>query len=517
MKKTTLLLILLANCTVLQAQYQDRNWIFGRPTTGSTNATLYFGSQPMASNPVISLPSGQPFNIANTNGNEQWAVVNNPFTGALVFYTDGKKVFDDQHNLITNFDLGANVSCSQPVAIAPVPRSELKSSHNQYYIFSNGTGSFLTSYDIGTITYRMYHVPTQTFGPAQPLPGIYGTSEVSEGMKIIPSDTNPDILWLVVSMFPNPGFTQKYVVYKIDKTVISYHNEFDFGPQKAILPGGASPIVFITYSKANTPTGITNIGFALQYNPAVFTVQFDNINGQFLTNTVRSCNTGYTGTLPSIYNLEYSPNGRFIYYSVYRTNTNENRLFQVDLNDAVLTPTQVKAFNFAYAGGLRLAPDSLIYHIYDDGYSSQMVKLGRILTPDVKFIPGLTNINQFYQESFQTYPGVFGIGLCEFLVMPVTNPTPPIHVETQLLKNQTHQYKVYPNPAREYTIVSDTENHEDNAQISLFDHQGRLIFTDISSMKGEHLIKTDNLSPGIYHLRIENASKLQSIKLIVQP
>ncbi len=276
----------------IYSQLQSINWIFGRPVSGSSNATLYFGN---LLNPVVTLPTGQPDNITVNNGDEQWAVVSNPTTGKLLFYTDGQNVFDSLNNLVSSLNLGGNPSCSQPVAIAPVPNLNTDMPHyNQCYIFTNGTGSTATACDTGIVTYWLYNMNTHSFGTQTNLPGVYGNSTVTEGMVIVPCDNSSQIMWLIVSLYPDPGKETKYVVYKIFKNVVSYQGDFDFGPPKMVLPDAcsASPIVFFTYSKANTSYGITNIGIALQYSSSVFTCQFDNINGQFLTSTARTCNTG---------------------------------------------------------------------------------------------------------------------------------------------------------------------------------------------------------------------------------
>ena len=68
MKKIFLILTIFLLSNNIYSQLQDRIWIFGRPFSGSSNATLYFGN---LSNPVVNLPSGQPDNITTTNGNEQ--------------------------------------------------------------------------------------------------------------------------------------------------------------------------------------------------------------------------------------------------------------------------------------------------------------------------------------------------------------------------------------------------------------------------------------------------------------
>jgi len=497
----------------ISAQYQDRIWVFGRPYAGSSNATLNFGNQPVPSGPIFTLPNGQPSSISTSNGNEQWAVVVNPFTGNVIFYTDGKQVFDHVNAVIPSIDLGANVSSVQPVAIAPVPRSDLKAknSYNLYYIFSNGTGSFFSSFVNGNIVYHIYDYVNQTFSQTFTLPGPYGTADVTEGMKIIPCDNNPDVLWLVTSLFPYTGLTTKYVVYKIDKNVVTYHGDFDFGPAKAPLNTGASPIIYITYSRAGTPAGITNVGFASQYPPAVFTCQFDNINGAFLPNTVKTCNTGYTSSIPSIYTCEFSPNGRFLYYSVYRTTATTNALFQVDLTDSVLTPTQVKSFNYPYAGGLKQGPDSLIYHVHDDGYETHAMKIGRILTPNQKFIPGTTPINQFYQENFQIYNNVFGIGLCEFLVIPYT-----VQIGTDdFPAAEGLDLQLYPNPADDFLHLRLNPEDAQGGTIILSDLHGKQIISVPAGQTRELEIPTGHLPEGVYllHCITPNRTNLQKVMI----
>lgn len=513
MKRITIMSAFVLIILHINAQHEDKTWIFGRPFSGSTNATLYFGN---VSNPVVSLPGGQPNSITANNGKEQWAVVTNPFTGDIIFYTDGKNVFDQQHNLVGNVDLGANVSSSQPVAISPVPRSELKSSYNQYYIFSNETGASITAYDIGKVTYRMYNITTQTFGPANTLPGPYGNADVTEGMKIIPNDTNPDILWLVVSLFPHQGLGNKYVVYKIDKSIVTYHADFDLGPQKMAVQSGASPIVYINYSNANTPVGISTVGFALQYEPSIFVCQFDNLNGNFLANTLKACNTGYTGTIPSVYNLEFSPGGNFLYYSVYRTSSNTNALFQVDLQDSVLTKTQIATFNHPYAGGLKAGPDSLIYHIYDDGYQSNILRLGRILQPEQKFIPGVTQLNQFYEQSFLSYNNVFGIGLCEFLVLPAQSPVPPIGLDEKSAKRE-FAVRITPNPATDYIDIRVEDPTDGPVNIGIYNLQGSLILSEtVIGEEVKRIFTCNRISAGIYLIKVSNRGLVYSSKLIIR-
>jgi len=509
MKKNVLIIFGILLFGNLHAQFQDRIWIFGRPFSGNTNATLYFGN---LSNPVPALPGGQPFNITTSNGFEEWAVVTNPETGNLVFYTDGIQVFDKFHTLI-DIDttvpgyesLGANPSSSQPVAISIVPRSGA----NSFYIFSNETGANAASVDIGHITYRLYNAVSDVFGPIQNLPGTYGMSDVTEGMKIIPCETDSDVLWLITSLFPVTGMQNRYAIYKINQSLVTYQGSVDMGPAKLESGGtGASPIINITYTEANTALGMSRVGFSIQHTSSIFVCNFDNINGQFLTGTLKSYQTGYSSYIPSVYDLEFSPNGQFLYYSVYYSTGTTNSLFQINLQDSVLSSILVNQFNNRYAGGLKLAPDGLIYHIHDCGYYSDTTRLGRILLPDVEFVPGVTVFNQFYQENFQKYPHVYATGLNEFLVLPtiltgVSDQSPQIDLA---------DIYVYPNPGSDYITIKSATLLK-NGVVSLYNIQGQLLLQqDITP--DETLLDVSELSKGIYVLSVIYNDKTKVLRFV---
>jgi hypothetical protein len=493
MKKCLMLLIFGSLFANTFSQLQDRYWIFGKPVSSSynTNATLYFGNP---SNPVINLPNGQPNNITTLCGTEGWGVITHPYTGNLIFYTDGKYVFDNNHNMI-DLDpgtpgyepLGGDPSSVQPVAISLVPGSAAGS----FFIFSNPTGGYATYFNKGHITYRIYNTITDAFGPLTTLPGPYGLNDVSEGLKIIASDTDCDILWLIVSLFPDPGFERKYVVYKIDQNVVSYQAAWDIGPNKQVLNGGASPIICMTTTKANTAVGITNMAFAVQYTSSVFTIQFDNVNGAFLPNTERIYYTGYPSSIPSVYCVEFSPGARFLYYSVYYTSSSTNALYQLDLLDSLSTAVLVHTFNARYAGGMKLGPDSLIYHIWDCGTFTNQTSVGRILQPDTQYIPGSTVFAQFYELNFHTYTNVIAGMFDEFLVLPCTITGLPDNVQSP-----DAEISLNPNPVNDMLII----NAPANSVIEILNLQGTLI-KKMGSSELRAGVDVSQLPSGVYLIR----------------
>jgi hypothetical protein len=101
------------------SQRQDKYWYFGLGTDG-----IVFNNQ----NVPIKVNNKYP-----GVGFEGNAVASDPCTGQLLFYTDGIKVIDANHNLMTNgTGLLSHLSGSQCVQICKVPES-----CNKYYIISN--------------------------------------------------------------------------------------------------------------------------------------------------------------------------------------------------------------------------------------------------------------------------------------------------------------------------------------------------------------------------------------------
>ena len=470
---------------------QDRIWIFGSSYSGSTNATLYFGNP---SNPITSLPCGQPNQISASNGVENWVVATNPFNGNLLFYTDGQYVYDHFHNVvdldpaIPGYELlGASSSSSQPAAVVTVPGTIA----GQFFVFNNPTGASGLSYSLGPVTYRIFDAVNETFGPLQSLPGPYGSIDVTEGLKVIQSDADPSTLWLITSLYPSTGNETRYVVYQIQNSTITYAGYQDFGPTKQHVDGSlASPIINIAAAKGGTLYGITQVAFALQKTSSIYTIQFDNINGQFLPASCRTLTTGIATSIPGVDYIEFSPNGRFIYYTIYFLTYYLNGLYQVDLQDSTLTSTEIHTFNGRYAGGLRLAPDGLIYHIHDGGYISHSISVGRILQPDVKYIPGVTVFSSFYEESFQVYNDCIGYGLCEFLIL-----SKDLILEKEELQNKGVSSRISPNPSNNLIHFS----IEGLQSFDVYNCLGELVEKNVVILDNNY--KISSLSPGLYFIR----------------
>jgi gliding motility-associated-like protein len=112
-----LILTLALQTPVVFGQLQNNNWIFG------------YGARVNFSGPI---PVGS--SNAAINSNESTASVSDPNTGQLLFYTDGRKVWNANNQVMPN---GANLlggfynSCTQGALIVPFPED-----NQRYYLFT---------------------------------------------------------------------------------------------------------------------------------------------------------------------------------------------------------------------------------------------------------------------------------------------------------------------------------------------------------------------------------------------
>ena len=111
---SSILLLLIAN--VCSAQLQNTNWVFG------------YGARVDFSGPVPVTGS------APISSNEATAIVSDPATGELLFYTDGRRVWNANDQVMPNGDGllgGVFNSCTQGALIVPFPCDD-----ERYYLFT---------------------------------------------------------------------------------------------------------------------------------------------------------------------------------------------------------------------------------------------------------------------------------------------------------------------------------------------------------------------------------------------
>lgn len=334
----------------------QRYWFLGNGTNG-----IRF-DQPANNASLVTKP-------AVAYGTGGGAVATDATSGTLLFYTDGNNVYDMSNAVMPNGGgLLGNANANNPAVVCPVPGQP-----NQYYIITNDA-----NYNTITGTIRVTTVDMAQFGnssfpsPAtgvvttknQPIPGLTGQAE---GMIIIPHSNGTDY-WLITQT----SGTTDYTVTQIG-------------------PGGA----FTSTTFSNVGVSISAATFAYNAttgqlavapqspNADVPILGFDNTTGALTFNQYVLSSGVLSTTNQAIYDVEWSPDGQFLYLSVAGEAGIQADVLQYDLTNPTISLASVlpQPNSIFRSFGLQVAPDSSIYHLYQ-ATSGGPILMGKITEPD---------------------------------------------------------------------------------------------------------------------------------------
>lgn len=338
--------------TVNAQDLSRHNWYFGT------------GGQVIRFNRINNTPSltTQP-NALGLGGS---AVATDATNANMLFYTNGVQVFDATHTQMPNgFGLAGNPSGNQPVVVCPVPGAA-----NQYYIFTN-SASFPAGGTIVVSTVDMGAFGNSVF-PAPPIGDVTVKNQTvglaagsrSEAMIVIPHDNGTDY-WLIT----HENNTDNYTVTHVQPGGVFNHTTFigltgglgiSAGNFAYHAPGGRLAVV--------PQTADRNI-IILDFDTATGVLSFN----QFVFNSAHA-------TANALYDAEWSPNGRFLYFSRLNDSGTDAQVLQFDLLNPTSSLAPVLPVNVLRSYGLQLAPDTTIYHLYEA--SPGIFHVGRINEPD---------------------------------------------------------------------------------------------------------------------------------------
>jgi hypothetical protein len=305
-------------------------------------------------------PSGIRFNRSDNSAalvNNQFtpfgtggsAVANEQATANLLFYSDGSQVIDAQHGIMPNgAGLSGNPSANQPVAVTAVPGSATR-----YYVFTN-SASFTTAGSVSVSVVDMSVFGNAAFpAPArgdvvsknQAVPALTSTSEA---MIAVPHSNGNDF-WLITHI----NGTGNFVATLVDATAA-------FTPNVA----GSLTLPMTAASFAYHP-GTGKIAVAPQNDQSnVAVLDFSSSTGA-LTFDRYIFNSAVASTTPqAIYDVEWSPTGRYLYYSVHGEAGIAGDVLQYDMLSPTTTLASVLPATVFRSYGIQLAPDSATYHLY---------------------------------------------------------------------------------------------------------------------------------------------------------
>jgi outer membrane protein OmpA-like peptidoglycan-associated protein len=303
--------------------------------------------------------------------------------GKLLFYTDGIKVYNAQHQLMPNGqDLKGHPSSTQSGVVVPKIGST-----TQYYLFSVPA----TADTVG-LRYSVVDMTLQNgLGDVMPnAKNIFLQKPVTEKLTAV-KHRNGQHIWVIAHEWNS----NKFLAYLITEQGINH--------QPIISEVGSihkgNSLNTQGYLKSN-PDG-TNLALALEDDQVVEMFDFDNATGK-ISAPIRL--KFPAGSYP--YGVEFSPNGSLLYVSAAGT----GKIYQYNLQtfpaDSIPT-TQIevgKSPNNEWVGALQLANNGKIYFpIYKTNFLG-VINEPNVLGKDCK-----------YQNNAVLLKGIALLGLPTFI------------------------------------------------------------------------------------------------------
>lgn len=350
MKRPIFLLFLITFSISVFAQKEATWWYFGN------NAGISFTGT-----------GGAP--VVQTNGKmnnmEGVASIANS-KGGLLFYTDGEFVYTKNHTQMTNGSglKGHNSSTQSAVIVQQPVRS------NRYYIFT-------VDQEWGANGFEYSIVDTSLNGGLGQViqKNVVLLSKTAEKVAAVKHANKVDT-WVVA----HGANDNNFYVYKLNSVGISstpvvtavgpVWSTSDKGYSKGYLkfsPDGTKLVAAI----AGTQNGSGGIQYT-NNNGRIEIYDFDNLTGKLSNPEVidKTNLPSGVGTLSSVYGLEFSPNGRYLYADFYipksgsGSNDGNDKIWQIDMLKTGASAKASSIYTVASGnawGGMQLGPDGKIY------------------------------------------------------------------------------------------------------------------------------------------------------------
>jgi gliding motility-associated-like protein len=346
--------------TPVQSQNQTlyrHNWQYGN----TTNAVRFNRT---SDQPAIVNTKAVPF------GNGGSSVATNRENGNVLFYTDGQNVFGINNIVMPNGGgLNANTAGNQPTAITPVPGQTGK-----FFIFTNNasftTGGTLSVSVVDMALFGTAAFPSPPFGDVESKNvAVPGLANRAEGMITIPHANRRDF-WLITQGVNSQAFDATL----INAASYSAGTYTTITSSAASLPTTAAHLAYHQGSRriAVAPQDASTDAIILIFNDTNGIISFDR--------TI--LNTGFASTTDQmIYDIEWSPSGRFLYISRHGEAGITADLHQYDYFNSTVTLASVLPVPVFRSFGVQTAPDNRLYHLYQATSGGNFL-LGRIDHPD---------------------------------------------------------------------------------------------------------------------------------------
>ena len=325
----SLLFLLGLSLNDLSAQRQYETWYFG------SNAGISFQSG--VATPIL---DGQ---VNTIDGS---AVISRATTGELLFYSDGKTVWDANHTPMPNgTGLAGHESSGQPALIVPLPGDS-----NRFYLFTTGAANTPT-------TETRYSTVDMTLNGGRGDVVLKNQVLLNRGTEKITATRacNGIDYWVIAHTWGSNRFT----AYLLTAAGITDSVTSDVGIS---YPSSADVQGTFQMSSNGKLLGVSS--------PALQTLElFDFDNGTGVISNQRVLGESDV----AYYGLEFSPDGQRIYVNTLPRASDAAHLFQYDLAAGDLNAIRASRFQYVelrernwQGGQLQLGVDGKIYVSWDN-------------------------------------------------------------------------------------------------------------------------------------------------------
>jgi gliding motility-associated-like protein len=337
-----LILIFILQPPIIFGQLQNNNWVFGYGARVNFSSTIPIGS----SNAAI-------------NSNESTASVSDPSTGQLLFYTDGRMVWNVNNQVMPNGSSllgGLYNSCTQGALIVPFPEDD-----QRYYIFTLEELEALSSspvvdnglrYSVVDMTLNGGLGDVQVVSVNTPL-----ANDLTEKLIVIRS-TEIQGFWVIA----HKKNANEFLAWKIDACGVTVQPVVStVGSNFASAPFGANE----AWSGAMdaSPDG-NRIGMPVDWSDRIEFFDFNKTTG--VVSNPLTINVTDDSNPPFLrkYGACFSPDGSKFYY------TNFNSVYQLDLstyNSAAIASSHTLIYSTFFqpigynCGQIERAPNNKLY------------------------------------------------------------------------------------------------------------------------------------------------------------
>ncbi len=483
MKRTLNILIIIIPL-FCNAQKQGNVWYFG------DNAGLDFNSgAPIAlTNGQTSTSAPDPYDIEGTS-------VISDSSGALLFYTNGMKIWNKNNQVMPNGNgLLGNFSSTQAALIVPQPGSS-----RYFYVFT--TDDFF--YDSLRYGFRYSIVDiclNNGLGDViSNQKNIKLLDTVSEKVTAIRHSNNIDY-WVIVHKF----YSDAFYAYHLSSTGITDTVISHVGSRHPVITAfqgyGGGAIGSLKASPNGQKIAIVN---GNTYPSVAEYFDFDKSTG-IISNSVNI----QTDTVCNYYGVSFSPDNSKLYIA---SNLNGYNIYQYDLSAGGGNPNSVKASRTV------ITPHTNNY------FALQLATNGKIYVTRSNPSPYLGVIN---------FPNNFGLG-CNYVDSAVylNGKTAsfglPNFIDSYSYANTTYNcatginepdnknlsIKIYPNPAQQSFTIELPQ--QQNFNLLVYDVTGKKVFQRTNAT-GTVIIDCSGFTSGIYFVQAVNEKNILSCKLIKQ-